>query len=113
MKQVIVVNESLKLPRGKLAAQAAHAAVAAFLSADEDARRAWLASGMPKVVLRAESDEELKRLDEAARQRGIPASLIADAGRTVVPAGTITCLGLGPAEAASLDELTGELKLLR
>jgi peptidyl-tRNA hydrolase, PTH2 family len=33
MKQVIIVNEALKLPRGKLAAQVAHAALAGFLNA--------------------------------------------------------------------------------
>lgn len=35
MKQVIVVNESLKLPKGKLAAQVAHASVAVFVDATE------------------------------------------------------------------------------
>ena len=113
MKQIIVVNESLKLPRGKLAAQVAHAAVAAFLEASAQAQRAWLAKGMPKVVLKSESAEELKQLEEAAKKRGIPACLITDAGKTVVPAGTITCLGLGPALEDELDELTGELKLVR
>lgn len=38
MKQVIVANEALKLPRGKLAAQAAHTGVAAFLVAADEAR---------------------------------------------------------------------------
>jgi peptidyl-tRNA hydrolase len=113
MKQIIVVNESLKLPRGKLAAQVAHAAVAAFLAASQEARRKWLANGMPKVVLKSHSVEELEQLEEAAKRRKIPACLITDAGRTVVPAGTITCLGLGPAEAEELDGLTGELKLVR
>jgi peptidyl-tRNA hydrolase len=47
MKQVIAVNESLRLPRGKLAAQVAHAAVAAFLKAGTEARRSWLDQGMP------------------------------------------------------------------
>ncbi len=113
MKQIIVVNESLKLPRGKLAAQVAHAAVAAFLEASDEAKRLWLAEGMPEVVLKCESADEIMRFEEAAKKRGIPAYLVNDAGRTVVPAGTITCLGLGPASDNELDELTGELKLVR
>lgn len=53
MKQVLIVHELLKLPRGKLAAQVAHAAVAAFLMAGTEAQQAWLANGMPKVVLKS------------------------------------------------------------
>jgi peptidyl-tRNA hydrolase, PTH2 family len=113
MKQVIVVNDSLKLPKGKLAAQVAHAAVAAFLMAGEKTRKAWLKAGMPKVVLKGENEEELLKLETMAQQQGIPAQLIRDAGRTVVPEGTITCLGLGPAPEPELDRLTGSLKLLR
>ena len=71
LKQVIVVNEALKLPRGKLAAQVAHASVAALLEATADARRRWVAEGMPKVVLRCESEQELLRSKSAARGRGI------------------------------------------
>ncbi|GAB4416259.1 MAG: aminoacyl-tRNA hydrolase [Anaerolineae bacterium] len=113
MKQTIVVNESLKLPRGKLAAQVAHASVGAFLEADEAAKQSWIDSGMAKIVLKVDQEVELTGLYEAAVNRGIPARLIRDAGRTVIPAGTITCLGLGPASDITLDELTGELKLLR
>ena len=112
MKQVIVVNESLKLPRGKLAAQVAHGAVAAFLAAGNEARRAWLDQGMPKVVLKADDAASLIELEESAQNRQIPAALIRDAGKTVLPAGAVTCLGLGPAAENSIDELTGELKLL-
>src|SRR5512146_492944 len=97
MKLVIVVNNALKLPKGKLAAQVAHAAVGAYLEAGEDANTAWVDEGMPKVVLSAPDVETLLRLESEAAARGIPACLIEDAGRTVVPAGTITCLGLGPA----------------
>ena len=53
MKQVIVVNRSLSLPKGKLAAQVAHAAVGAFITADEQAQLAWLQAGMPKIVVYA------------------------------------------------------------
>jgi peptidyl-tRNA hydrolase len=113
LKQVIVVNESLKLPRGKLAAQVAHASVAAFLKADEQPRKEWLAAGMPKVVLQGDGEPELMKLGKAAQERDIPAYIVKDAGRTVIPVGTVTCLGLGPAEAETLDALTGELKLLK
>jgi peptidyl-tRNA hydrolase, PTH2 family len=113
VKQIIVVNESLKLPRGKLAAQVAHAAVGAFLEAGEEAKQLWLANEMPKVVLSSHSAEELRQLQDAAEERGIPACLLADAGRTVLSAGTITCLGLGPSPGSELDDLTGDLKLVR
>jgi peptidyl-tRNA hydrolase len=112
MKQVIVVNAALRLPKGKLAAQVAHAAVGAFLEANTEAQQAWLEEGMPKVVLKGNSAEELLRLQTLAMQRHIPACLINDAGRTVVPAGTVTCIGLGPAGDDEIDGLTGELKLL-
>jgi PTH2 family peptidyl-tRNA hydrolase len=113
MKQVIVVNKALKLPRGKLAAQAAHAAVAAYIAAGETAQQTWVDRGMPKVVLQVDDETALLRLHHLAQQRNLPARLINDAGRTVVPAGTITCLGIGPAGADLIDELTGDLKLLR
>lgn len=113
MKQVIVVDESLALPRGKLAAQAAHAAIAAFLRAPAHARNAWLAEGMPKVVLACGSEAELAGIHDRAAAARLPAELIRDAGRTVLPQGTATCIGIGPADDAAVDAITGELKLVR
>ena len=112
MKQVIIVNNSLKLPKGKLASQVAHASVAAFIAADDKTKQAWIKNGMPKVVLKSEGETLLIKLLTKAEEQGLPACLIEDAGKTVVPEGTITCLGLGPAPERKLDELTGELKLL-
>ena len=112
MKQVIVVNESLRLPRGKLAAQAAHAAVAAYRSAGADVRRAWIAEGMPKIVLACASDSELLAIHARAAEAGLPSELVRDAGRTTIPDGTATCVGIGPAEDSSIDAVTGELKLV-
>lgn len=113
MKQVIVVNEELKLPRGKLAAQVAHAALAAFLCSPREAQRRWLADGMPKVVLRCESATELRALETQAERAGLSVALIEDAGHTVVEAGTLTCIGIGPADPDSVDAITGALKLVR
>jgi len=113
VKQVVVVDELLMLPRGKLAAQAAHAALAAFLDAPDEARRLWLEEGMPKVVLRCEGATRLRELEARAREAGLPAALIRDAGRTVVAPGTLTCLGIGPATDAEVDAITGALALVR
>jgi peptidyl-tRNA hydrolase, PTH2 family len=112
VKQVIVVNHSLKLPPGKLAAQVAHASVGAFLATDPEAQQRWLEEGMPKVVLKGEDEAHLAQLESLAEAKNIPCRLIRDAGRTVLPAGTTTCLGLGPAPDEEIDLLTGELKLL-
>lgn len=112
MKQVIVVDESLVLPTGKLAAQVAHAAVAAFLRADGPLQQAWFDQGMPKIVVAARGSAELQSLADQASQAGIAIALIRDAGRTVVASGTVTCLGLGPAPAAEIDKITGALPLL-
>jgi PTH2 family peptidyl-tRNA hydrolase len=112
MKQVIVVNEALRLPRGKLAAQVAHAAVAALLEAPPDNQRHWFAEGMPKVVLRVEDEAELLALEQQALAAGLPTALIRDAGRTVIAPNTPTCVGLGPAEIEALDAVTGTLRLV-
>lgn len=113
MKQVIVVNEALTLPRGKLAAQVAHAAVAAFLEAEKSAQRRWLEDGMPKVVLRCESEADLLALQAHAESEGLPVAPIRDAGHTVVAPDTLTCIGIGPATTAEIDVITRTLKLVR
>ena len=113
MKQVIVVNEALALPPGKMAAKVAHAAVGALLNAPPEKQSAWFQAGMPKVVLRCASEAELFELARQAQAAGLPAMVIRDAGRTVVAAGTPTCVGIGPDEIARIDAVTGALKLMR
>jgi peptidyl-tRNA hydrolase len=112
LKQVIVVDQALRLPTGKLAAQVAHAAILSFLQAAGPLQQAWYETGMAKIVLAGEGAEALLKLAEAAHAAGLSAALVRDAGRTVVPAGTITCLGIGPGDAAQIDLLTGGLRLL-
>lgn len=113
MKQVIVINEALKLPRGKLAAQVARASVAAFLAADSVQRQAWIDTGMPKIVLSARDDVQVLDMHKKALDAGLPTELVEDAGRTVVVAGTVTCTGIGPAPEKAIDGITGALALVR
>jgi len=109
---VIAVRRDLGLGRGKLAAQAAHAAVTRALAAAPSTRRAWLADGQPKVVVRVESEAELGELCHAAERAGLGVTLIADAGRTQIAAGTPTACAIGPARRDDLDPVTGHLALL-
>lgn len=113
LKQVIVVNDALQLPTGKLAAQVAHAALAAYLNASPDARRQWLADGMTKIVLKCEDENVLLKLHEDATKLALPVALVRDAGHTVVASGTMTCVGIGPGETSAIDSITGGLRLVR
>lgn len=110
LKQVIVVRTDLQLGKGKLAGQVAHAAVSA--SEVSKWKKEWLGQNQMKVVLKVSSLEELLGIYEQAKREGLPVELISDAGRTQLPAGTTTCVGIGPAPADDIDRITGKLKLL-
>lgn len=47
-----------------------------------------------------------------ARNAGITAEVIHDAGRTQIESGSLTVLGVGPAPKSQVDKVTGHLKLL-
>jgi len=114
-KQVIAVRTDIKMSKGKLAAQVGHAAV----SAAEQTRKKrpewwkeWMNEGQCKIVVKVESEEELRKLEREADELGIPTALICDRGLTELPPGTVTCLGIGPAPSTIMDKVTGKLPLL-
>lgn len=114
-KMVFVVRKDLKLGPGKMAVQVAHAATS-LAEANRKRKRddydEWLRDGQKKVVVKAESLEQLFALKEQAERRGLPTSLIQDAGLTEVAPGTVTCLGIGPARDRDVDPITGGLPLV-
>jgi PTH2 family peptidyl-tRNA hydrolase len=111
-KQVIVVRKDLKMDRGKLASQVAHASLEAYKKADNKIRERWEEEGSKKVVLKVESLKELMALKESVREMRIPYAVIRDAGKTQLEPGTVTSLGIGPAEEEMVDKVTKDLKLL-
>lgn len=114
-KMVIVARRDLQLSKGKLAAQVGHAAVDCALKAMRYARDdfdAWHREGQKKTVLRVEAEKDLYPLKEAAERAGLSTALIKDAGHTEIPAGTVTVLGIGPGDEATVDKVTGHLSLL-
>lgn len=111
-KQVILARTDLKLPAGKLAAQVAHASVDAVLKTKKLTLMAWRMGGMKKSVLKVENEKELMKYYLLAKKEKLPASMIKDAGLTVVKPGTLTCVAIGPAKEKTIDKITGKLKLL-
>ena len=111
-KQVIIVRADLKLPKGKLAAQAAHAAVDGVLKADKDLVKKWRAAGMKKIAVKVPDEATLYKAVQAAKDLGLTTAVITDAGKTVVVPGTVTCACVGPNSEDDVDKVTSELQLL-
>ena len=112
---VIVMRNDLKMSKGKIAAQAAHAAVnCAFASKKKDPKNfdKWMSEGQKKVVVKVNSEKELFEIKSIADAAGLINSVITDAGRTEIAPGTVTCLGIGPAPESAVDKVTGDLTML-
>lgn len=119
VKQVLVYRRDLKMRKGKIAAQCAHAAMAVFFRHDsgpadqlhiplDGPMAVWAKGRFAKVVLSVETEADLLRIAELAQARGIPHAVITDAGKTEfkgVP--TRTTVALGPAADREIDLITG------
>ncbi|MFH1229817.1 MAG: peptidyl-tRNA hydrolase Pth2 [Candidatus Aenigmatarchaeota archaeon] len=112
MKQALIIRTDLKMNKGKIASQCAHASIAAFLKSKDHERQDWIREGMKKIVLKVSSESELEDLFKLSKKERLPSEMIIDAGRTQIEPGTVTALGIGPAEDKKIDEITGKLKLL-
>jgi PTH2 family peptidyl-tRNA hydrolase len=111
-KQAIVVRKDLKLGEGKTAAQVAHASIGAMKKASKKIVEDWEGEGAKKVVLKVSGLKEFSELQKKVTDAKLPNFVVRDAGLTQVRRGTITCIGIGPAEEEGIDKITKELKLL-
>lgn len=114
-KMVIVMRSDLKMSKGKMAAQAAHAAVnCAFASKKKDPKNLdkWMGEGQRKVVVKVDSEKALFEIKAIADANGLVNSVITDAGRTEIAPGSVTCIGIGPAPESAVDKVTGDLTML-
>lgn len=124
-KQVIVMRRDLGMRKGKIAAQAAHAAMA-FLThqlrhqnihgqhsvALKDVEIEWMQSSFTKICVKINGLEELLEIRDNAQVAGLTVHLITDSGKTEfggVP--TPTCLAIGPNYSDKINEVTGHLEL--
>ena len=109
--QYIIVNTSLGMNKGKIAAQASHAAVTVLDKVDEETISEWKTSGMKKIVLKVKTTEELLELFEKAKRK-LPCAQITDAGRTQIEAGSKTAFACGPVDEEEGKKYFAHLKLL-
>lgn len=117
LKQVILVRTDLNMSKGKIAAQAAHASVECVLKAlkskdIEKKIKDWHNQGMMKIALKIDSEKDLYKYMQQAKDEGMVTSTITDAGHTFVEPGTVTCGCIGPDEIEKIDMITGKLKIL-
>jgi len=132
VKQVLLYRRDLKMRKGKVAAQCAHASLAVFLRRrvpservelrvdgapyDDDAlvvpldpaMARWVTSRFTKIVLSVEDETALLEAFRLATEAGIACALVRDAGHTEfhgVP--TYTTCALGPAPVDIIDAISG------
>lgn len=130
IKQVIVMRKDLNMRKGKMCAQASHASMMFLVEELKRNKRTnnpyidnvffsnrqedWLFNGkFTKVVLGVDSEEELLRVHQAAREAGLRSYIIEDEGRTEFHGvKTKTCIAIGPDYAFNIDPVTRELRCL-
>ncbi|KAG5895380.1 hypothetical protein JTB14_029603 [Gonioctena quinquepunctata] len=114
-KMTFVVNMSLKMGVGKIAAQVGHACLGLYRDMakleKQDGLLIWEQIGEKKIVLKGTDELHLKELFEKAKAKNIPCYLIRDAGHTQIAAGSVTVLSLFGLEE-DVNEITGKLSLL-
>jgi peptidyl-tRNA hydrolase, PTH2 family len=91
----IFVNRGLEMTPGKIAAQAAHAAVEAFRISDQKMIDRWYRGGHhTKIVLAADDEAQMANIAHYLSERGFKSKQIIDEGRTEIKAFSRTALGV-------------------
>lgn len=116
-KMVLVVDTSLGMKPGKMAAQVGHAVLGLYRVLKRNATRhrnslaKWETYGEKMVVVRGSGIAQLRDLRRQADLQRLPVYTVADAGLTQISPGSQTVLALfGP--VPEVDTITGNLKLL-
>lgn len=116
-----LVRGDLKMPPGKLAAQAGHAFLESFRASKDshpDTAAAYEADPPgTKVVLSAPNEYALRRAQFLCEQAGLPHFLVTDSGHVMPPyfdgRPIVTALGIGPCLREEVSHVTDRLALVR
>ena len=111
MKQAIIVRKDLKMSKGKLAGQVAHASLKSYQNTLPHIQNEWDNTDYTKIILKCNNLEEIYQLQEKADELNISNFIVHDKGRTQLPANSVTCLGIGPDTNSKIDKVIKNLKL--
>eukprot|EP01114_Cavostelium_apophysatum_P020176 TRINITY_DN6695_c0_g1_i2.p1 TRINITY_DN6695_c0_g1~~TRINITY_DN6695_c0_g1_i2.p1 ORF type:complete len:208 (-),score=19.89 TRINITY_DN6695_c0_g1_i2:61-609(-) len=115
-KMILVVRTDLKMTKGKIASQVGHGVLGLYkkaLKKNPQAVKNWeKGGGQAKIATQVPTEEDLLRVEKAAKDAGIVTYLVLDAGRTQIASGSMTVLALGPDTVSRMDSVTKKLKLL-
>jgi PTH2 family peptidyl-tRNA hydrolase len=135
VRQTIIWRKDLKVRKGKLAAQVAHASLNGFLALmrkiychDDYGNKwikldtefgldsyigLWLEGNYTKIVLGCEDEQELLELYQNTLNANLPVVLITDNGLTEFNGvKTNTCIAIGPYDKEEIDKITRHLQPL-
>lgn len=91
----LFLNKGLGMSAGKLASQAAHAAVEAFQISDKQLIEQWnLGKHYTKLVMQARDEQHLTTIKQYLADRGFHSELIIDEGMTEIDPHQATALGV-------------------
>lgn len=136
VKQVIVVNKSLKMSEGKMSTMVAHGATAFFTnwmkrhkdyfdssnhkvnisgSIDSDIYYEWIVGGFTKITLEAEDEFEMREIICKATEKGMRVDYdffnIVDESTEFSGIPCWAVIAFAPMEAERINEITGHLNL--
>ena len=125
-KQYIVMRKDLKMRKGKMIAQGAHASQKCLLKNSTvvnhileidfnllPATEAWLKDKFTKICVGCGSEEELQTIHDMAEEMGLPCAMVNDAGLTEFGGvETKTCCAIGPAFPDDFHGMMDSFKLL-
>jgi len=133
IKQIIILRKDLKMRKGKMVAQGAHASMKVFLDlehckvisspkpVDRELRIRfltkemveWINGSFTKICVYVKTEKELLNAYYKAKELDLPCSIVCDSGKTEfggVP--TNTAVAIGPAKSVEIDKITKNMKLL-
>jgi len=109
----IFINKGLKMSPGKMATQASHAAVKAFNLSDPELRKEWDDNIYKKIILMAETTEELIQIRKEIDAAGKKTFKVIDLGLTELKANQFTALGVEIIDKDQDAELFKKYKLMK
>lgn len=115
-----IIRDDLKMPTGKLAAQAGHAYLSAYVDAlnkQPSVAAHYHREGIgTKVCLSAPNEYHLLRAYEDVKKLGIPCALIIDQHHILPPhfdgSPIITALGIGPVRKDDVYSITKRFRMV-